>query len=99
MGLAFAATAGRPTTLVNGAVATAGPARADPAAAARAIHDMVRAGLDRHAFSATAALVWSGDLPPAAGADPVPDRGRNHPELAAIGLLAVAVGLAPKVQH
>jgi hypothetical protein len=52
MGLAFAAAADRPTALLNGAVATTGPARADPAAAARAIHDMVRAGLDSHAFSA-----------------------------------------------
>src|SRR5271170_1290475 len=64
MALAFATTAGRPTALLTGAVATAGtPNGLTRLLRPAATHDMVRAGLDRHALSATAALVWNGDLP------------------------------------
>jgi hypothetical protein len=100
MALAFAATAGRPTALLTGAVATAGPPHGlirplRPAAT----HDMVRVGLDRHALSATAALARSGDLPRPLQQILFRTADAITPELAAIGLLAAAVGLAPQVRH
>lgn len=64
MALAFAATAGRPAALLTGAVAAAGtPDRLIGLLRPAATRDMVRAGPDRHALSATAALVRDGDLP------------------------------------
>jgi hypothetical protein len=100
MALAFAVTAGRPTALLTGAVATAGPPHGlirplRPAAT----HDMVRVGLDRHALSATAALARSGDLPRPLHQILFRTADAITPELAAIGLLAAAVGLAPQVRH
>jgi DNA-binding transcriptional LysR family regulator len=92
MALAFAATADRSTALLTGAVATAGTSHGlirllRPAAT----HDMVRVGLDRHALSATAALVWNGDLPRPLQQILFQTADAITPELAAIGLLAVAV--------
>ena len=64
-----------------------------------ATHDMVRVGLDCHALSATAALVWKGDLPRPLQQILFETADGITPELAAIGLLAAAVGLAPQVRH
>jgi hypothetical protein len=62
--LAFAATASRPTALLTGLVAVAGtphglirPPRSE------ATRTWRRVGLDPHPLTATAALVWNGDLP------------------------------------
>jgi len=64
MTLAFAATANRPTAVLTGPQHRSGnraePEQPDPAAGASG---MVRARLDRCPLTATAALVWSGDLP------------------------------------
>jgi hypothetical protein len=62
--LAFAATAGRPTAVLTGPTVIAGSHPGlirlpRPMVA----HDMVRVGLEDHPLTATAALVWSGDLP------------------------------------
>jgi len=64
MDLAFAAAADRPTAVLTGASVMAGrPAgllrRPRPALT----HDMTRVDLKDHPLTATAALVWSGDLP------------------------------------
>jgi DNA-binding transcriptional LysR family regulator len=64
MNLAFAATADRPTAVLTGPSVIAGsrprlirlPRPADT-------HEMVQVGLEQHPLTATAALVWSGDLP------------------------------------
>ncbi len=56
-----------------------------------ATHGMVQAGLDRHALSATAALVWNGDLPRPLQQILFQTADAITPELAAIGLLAAAV--------
>jgi DNA-binding transcriptional LysR family regulator len=62
--LAFAATASRPTAVLTGPQHRLGdrsePAPPDPAADSTG---MVRARIDRSPLTATAALVWSGDLP------------------------------------
>jgi DNA-binding transcriptional LysR family regulator len=62
--LAFAATAGPPTAVLTGPVAIAdvppGVIRLPQPAAAG---DMVRASIDGQPLTATAALVWNGDLP------------------------------------
>jgi len=64
MTLAFAATASRPTAVLTGPLHRtgdrSGSALPDPAAGPVG---MVRARLDRCPLTATAALVWSGDLP------------------------------------
>jgi len=62
--LAFAATADRPTAVLTGLAATAGswPLRAPRSAGT---HNMVRARLQDRPLTATAALVWSADLPSA----------------------------------
>jgi DNA-binding transcriptional LysR family regulator len=64
MTLAFAATASRPTAVLTGPQHCTGhwpgPAQPDPAASSAG---MVRARLDRCPLTATAVLVWSGDLP------------------------------------
>jgi hypothetical protein len=100
MALAFAATADRSTALLTGAVATAGaPHGLIRLLRPAATHDMVRAGLDRHVLSATAALVWNGDLPRPLQQILFQAADAITPELAAIGLLAAAVGLAPQVRH
>jgi DNA-binding transcriptional LysR family regulator len=64
MALAFAATAARPTAVLTGPAATAGP----PPGVIRlprpaGTGDMVRIRLAGHPLTATAALVWNGDLP------------------------------------
>jgi DNA-binding transcriptional LysR family regulator len=63
--LAFAAAAGRPAAVLTGPHTTAGtwsgPGR--PARLATATQDMIRVGLEDCPLTATAALVWSGDLP------------------------------------
>ena len=64
MALAFAATAGPPTAVLTGPVAIAdvppGVIRLPQPAGA---DDMVRASIDGQPLTATAALVWDGDLP------------------------------------
>jgi DNA-binding transcriptional LysR family regulator len=64
MSLAFAASGDRTTALLTGPSAVAGtlpgPTRPPRSASAQ---DMVRVGIENHPLTATAALVWSGDLP------------------------------------
>jgi len=64
MVLAFAATASRPTAVLTGPQHPIGgwsePAQLDPAAGHA---DMIRARVDRSPLTASASLVWSGDLP------------------------------------
>src|SRR5438876_278359 len=64
MALAFAATAGRPAAVLTGPAAIAdvppGVIRLPPPAG---IGDMVRVSIDGQPLTATAALVWNGDLP------------------------------------
>jgi DNA-binding transcriptional LysR family regulator len=64
MDLAFAATADRPTAVLTGPVVITGSHRGlirlpRPMVA----HDMVRVGLERRPLTATALLVWNGNLP------------------------------------
>jgi DNA-binding transcriptional LysR family regulator len=87
--LTFAATASRPTALLTGPVAPAGP----PHGLIRlprptATHDMVRVGLDHHPLTATAALVWNGDLPRPLQQILFQTADGSTPQLAAIGLSA-----------
>jgi hypothetical protein len=92
MAVAFAATAGRPAAVLTGAVATAGtPHGLIRLLRPAATHDMVRVGLDRHALSATAALVRNGDLPRPLRQILFQTADTITPELAAIGLSAAAV--------
>ncbi len=51
------------------------------------------------AAAATATLVWNGDLPRPLQQILFQAADAITPELAAIGLLAAAVGLAPQVRH
>jgi DNA-binding transcriptional LysR family regulator len=64
MSLALAASGDRTAAVLTGPSAVArtrpGPTRPPRPASA---HDMVRVGLEDHPLTATAALVWSGDLP------------------------------------
>jgi DNA-binding transcriptional LysR family regulator len=64
MDLAFAATADRPTAVLTGPGVIAG---SHPGLIRlprlMVAHDMVRVGLEDHPLTATAALVWNGDLP------------------------------------
>jgi hypothetical protein len=64
MALAFAATADRSTAVLTGPGVIAG-SRPELIRMPRAIvgQDMVLAGLEHHPLSATAAVVWNGDLP------------------------------------
>jgi hypothetical protein len=64
MALAFAATADRPTAVLTGPGVIAGT-RAGLIRMPRAMvsQDMALAGLDHHPLTATAAVVWNGDLP------------------------------------
>jgi hypothetical protein len=57
--LAFAATADRPTAVLTGPLHAAGEEIAEP----EDIFDMVRVYLDQSPLTATAALIWNGDLP------------------------------------
>jgi DNA-binding transcriptional LysR family regulator len=96
MALAFAATADRPTAVLTGPAVLAGT-RPGLIQLPRtmASQDMARAGLEHHRLTATAAVVWHGDLPrplqqvlfdTADGImPPVPAR-TGKPEPAAIGL-------------
>jgi DNA-binding transcriptional LysR family regulator len=94
MTMAFAATASRPTALLTGPVAVAGTPHGltrlpRPAAA----YDMVRVGLDHHPLTATAALVWNGDLPRPLQQILFQAADGITPQLAAIGLPAAVAGL------
>jgi hypothetical protein len=64
MALAFAATGDRPAAVLTGPSAVArtrpGLIRLPRCAGT---HDMVRVKLENHPLTATASLVWSGDLP------------------------------------
>jgi DNA-binding transcriptional LysR family regulator len=60
--LAFAATGDRPTAVLTGPSVIAGT-RLTPIRQPAANHDMVPVTIDNHPLTATAALVWSGDLP------------------------------------
>jgi hypothetical protein len=64
MALAFAATADRPTAVLTGPGVIAG-SRPGVIRMPRAMvsQDMALAGLEDHPLTATAALVWNGDLP------------------------------------
>ena len=64
MTLAFAATADRPAAVLTGPATVAG-SRATPIRRSRSADTsgMVRVSLRRHPLTASAALVWSGDLP------------------------------------
>jgi DNA-binding transcriptional LysR family regulator len=64
MDLAFAADADRPTAVLTGPSVLTG-SRPGLIRLPRPMitHDMVRVGLEDHPLTATAALVWSGDLP------------------------------------
>ena len=64
MDLAFAATADRPTAVLTGPSVIAG-SHLGLIRLPRSMvtHGMVRVGLEGHPLTATAALVWSGDLP------------------------------------
>jgi hypothetical protein len=77
--LAFAATANRPAAVLTGP-ATAAGGRATPIRRPRPADTsgMVKVSLRNHPLTASAALVWSGDLPPPAAADALPDRGQPH---------------------
>ena len=64
MDLAFAATTDRPTAVLTGPSVIVGSRPASARLPRPAVtHDMVPVGLDRHPLTATAALVWHGDLP------------------------------------
>jgi DNA-binding transcriptional LysR family regulator len=64
MALAFAAAADRPTAVLTGPSAIAGcPPGLIRLPRPMVTHEMVRVGLEDHPLTATAALVWSGDLP------------------------------------
>jgi DNA-binding transcriptional LysR family regulator len=64
MTLAFAATADRPAAVLTGPAAVAG-SRATPIRRSRSADTsgMVRVSLQRHPLTASAGLVWNGDLP------------------------------------
>ena len=62
--LAFAATAGRPAAVLTGPVAIAGtPPGVIRLPRPAGTGDMVRVSIDGQPLTATAALVWNGDLP------------------------------------
>jgi DNA-binding transcriptional LysR family regulator len=64
VGLAFAATADRPTAVLNGpSVITGSYSELIRLPRLMVAHDMIRVELEDHPLTATAALVWSGDLP------------------------------------
>jgi len=62
--LAFAATADRPTAVLTGpGVSTGSPSGLIRLPRPSGAHDMVRVGLEQRPLTATAVLVWNGDLP------------------------------------
>jgi DNA-binding transcriptional LysR family regulator len=61
--LAFAATAERPTAVLTGPLHAAGDETGDSRQQPEGIFDMVRVRVDNSPLSATAAVIWSGDLP------------------------------------
>ena len=64
MDLAFAATADRPTAVLTGPSIIAGSrSRLIRLSRPAVTYEMVRVGLEHHPLTATAALVWSGELP------------------------------------
>ena len=64
MALAFAATADRPTAVLTGpGVVAEGQPGLIRLPRAMVNHDMVLVGLEHHPLTATAAVVWNGDLP------------------------------------
>ena len=64
MDLAFASTADRPTAVLTSPSIIAGSrSRLIRLSRPAVTHEMVRVGLEHHPLTATAALVWSGDLP------------------------------------
>ena len=64
MALSFAATANRPTAVLTGPTAIAGTRpRVIRLPRPAGTHDMVRVSIENHPLTATASLVWSGDLP------------------------------------
>ena len=64
MDLAFAAAADRPTAVLTGpSVITGSRPGLIRLPRAMVTHEMVRVGLEDHPLTATAALVWNGDLP------------------------------------
>ena len=64
MDLAFAAVAERPTAVLTGpSVITGSRPGLIRLPRPMVTHDMVRVGLEDHPLTATAALVWNGDLP------------------------------------
>ena len=64
MNLAFAATADRPTAVLTGPAVIAGSRTGLTRLPRPAVtHQMVRVLLEHRPLTATAALVWSGDLP------------------------------------
>ena len=67
MVLAFAATGDRPTAVLTGPSVIAGTRpgliRLPRLPRSAGTHDMVRVSIDHHPLTATASLVWSGDLP------------------------------------
>src|SRR5262249_52957093 len=63
--LAFAATADRPAAVLTGpAVLTGSRPALTRLPRPKATGDMVLTGIEDHPLTATAALVWNGDLPP-----------------------------------
>ena len=64
MALAFAATADRPTAVLTGpGVVAGGQPGLIRLPRAMVNHNMVLVGLEHHPLTATAAVVWNGDLP------------------------------------
>jgi hypothetical protein len=64
MALAFAATTDRPTAVLTGpGVVAGGQPGLIRLPRAMVNHDMVLVGLEHHPLTATAAMVWNGDLP------------------------------------
>ena len=64
MALAFAATGNRPTAVLTGpSVILGNRSRLIPLPRSGGIHNMVRVSIENHPLTATASLVWSGDLP------------------------------------
>ena len=104
MDLAFAATAGRTTAVLTGpSVITESRPGLIRLPRPMVTQDMIRVGLEDHPLTATAALVWNGDLPrplqqilfDAADSIAPPDpAGRDDQEPAAAGLQAAGLQVA-----
>jgi hypothetical protein len=105
MNLAFAATADRPSAVLTGPSVIAGSrSRLIQLSRPAVTHGMVRVNLEHRRLAATAALVWSGDLPRTLQqilfdtaesiTSPGPAR-QVEPELKAMPLSATHLGQAP----